>query len=162
MTEKYYLEDFKDFTVITLRLYDKDKPHWHRDWLVDCNKIVDLLNNLHEENQDLATKKEDAEYELLHLKEKYEELLEENEQLKQQIKDCKTYNATLYANSTKSGRMLVNDIKELKEIGDYQADRIQELTEENMNLEDRIKEAYENERTTLGRSVLKQLLEAIQ
>lgn len=49
-------------------------------------EVVDCLNALHEENQDLATKKEDAEYELLHLKEKYEELLEENEQLKEENK----------------------------------------------------------------------------
>ena len=47
-----------------------------------ANVMCELLNELHEENEDLATKKEDAEYELLHLKEKYEELLEENEQLK--------------------------------------------------------------------------------
>ena len=47
-------------------------------WL--CNK----LNELHEENEDAITKKEDAEYELLHLKEKYEELLEENERLKKE------------------------------------------------------------------------------
>ena len=47
--------------------------------------ICDLLNELHEENQDLETKKEDAEYELLYLKEKYEEVIEENEQLKSQL-----------------------------------------------------------------------------
>lgn len=50
----------------------------------EVEELVDCLNVLYEENQDLATKKEDAEYELLHLKEKYEELLEENEQLKQE------------------------------------------------------------------------------
>ncbi len=55
----------------------------------EVEELVDCLNVLYEENQDLATKKEDAEYELLHLKEKYEELLEENEQLKQELYDCK-------------------------------------------------------------------------
>lgn len=50
--------------------------------LISTDEIADKMNELYEENQDLATKKEDAEYELLHLKEKYEELLEENEQLK--------------------------------------------------------------------------------
>lgn len=39
-------------------------------------QLINLLNKLHEENEDLSTKKEDAEYELLHLKEKYEKLLE--------------------------------------------------------------------------------------
>lgn len=38
--------------------------------------LMDLLNHLHEEKEDMATKKEDAEYELFHIK-------EENEQLKQ-------------------------------------------------------------------------------
>jgi predicted nucleic acid-binding Zn-ribbon protein len=46
-------------------------------------EVLDLLNELYV--QDLKTKKEDAEYELLHLKEKYEELLEENKQLKKTI-----------------------------------------------------------------------------
>ena len=49
------------------------------------DEVVNRLNELHEENQDLATKKEDAEYELLYLKEKYEEVIEENDQLKKEI-----------------------------------------------------------------------------
>lgn len=54
MTEKrYYLEDFKDFTVITLRLYDDRNKFNHYDWLTDCNKIVNLLNELAEENEQL-------------------------------------------------------------------------------------------------------------
>lgn len=62
----WYIEDMKTspFAVLT--------PH----------QVSDLLNEFYE---DLTTKKEDAEYELLHLKEKYEELLGENEQLKQQL-----------------------------------------------------------------------------
>jgi len=44
-------------------------------------EMLNHLNELYE--QDLAIKKEDAEYELLHLKEEYEELLEKNEQLKE-------------------------------------------------------------------------------
>lgn len=61
----WYIEDKKtsSFAVLT--------PH----------QASDLLNEFYE---DLTTKKEDAEYELLHLKEKYEELLEENEQLKKE------------------------------------------------------------------------------
>lgn len=51
MTEKrYYLENFKDFTVITLRLYDRKIKHKHYDWLTESHKIVDLLNKLEEEN----------------------------------------------------------------------------------------------------------------
>ena len=39
---------------------------------------------------------------------------------------------------------------------------LNELTETNKKIRDTIKEAYTNERTALGKSVLKQLLEAIQ
>lgn len=48
-------------------------------------EVLNQLNKLYEESEDLITKKEDAEYELLHLKEKYEELLEENERLKKEL-----------------------------------------------------------------------------
>jgi DNA anti-recombination protein RmuC len=37
-----------------------------------------------------------------------------------------------------------------------------ELKEENQHIKNTIKEAYNNERTQLGKSVLKQLMEAIQ
>ena len=40
--------------------------------------------------------------------------------------------------------------------------RIIELRKENEQLKQTIQEAYETERTAIGRSVLKQLLEAIQ
>ena len=39
---------------------------------------------------------------------------------------------------------------------------LNKLDSENRQIKDTIKEAYANERTTLGKSVLKQLLEAIQ
>ena len=51
----------------------------------EAEEMCELLNELHEENEDLATKKEDAEYELLHLKEMYEELLEEKEKYKKEM-----------------------------------------------------------------------------
>ena len=64
---------------------------------------------------------------------------------------------------------LNNENKELKEIlselrtiGDYQAKRINELNKENQRIEQTIKDMIQNERTELGRSVLKQLWEAIQ
>ena len=40
--------------------------------------------------------------------------------------------------------------------------RLNQLTRENNRIKQTIKEAYNNERTALGKSVLKQLLEAIQ
>ena len=42
------------------------------------------------------------------------------------------------------------------------ANRLNDLTDENEHIKHTIKEAYNNERTQLGKSVLKQLLEAIQ
>ena len=45
----------------------------------------------------------------------------------------------------------------------YQAvDELNALHEENTHIKNTIQEAYNNERTTLGKSVLKQLWEAIQ
>ena len=41
-------------------------------------------------------------------------------------------------------------------------DENKELKEENQHIKNTIKEAYNNERTQLGKSVLKQLMEAIQ
>ena len=52
-------------------------------------------------------------------------------------------------------------LNELKEIGDYQAQRIQELNNENTHIKTTIQTMIKNERTQMGQSVLKQLLEAI-
>lgn len=59
-------------------------PNFERRVYAEKEEIKEELND---ENQDLLTKKEDAEYELLYLKEKYEELFEENEQLKLVVKE---------------------------------------------------------------------------
>lgn len=75
MTEKrFYLEDFKDFTVVTLRLYDKETDYWHLDWLTESHKIVGLLNEFAEENEQL--------------KSEIEELENENEILKGKLWNC--------------------------------------------------------------------------
>ena len=42
------------------------------------------------------------------------------------------------------------------------ANKVQDLMEENQQIKHTIKEAYETERTALGQSVLKQLMEAIE
>ena len=79
MTEKRFKEIYPDIIRSNYCFTDNGEP-------IGDKEVCDLLNDLHEENQDLATKKEDAEYELLHLKEKYEELLKENEHIKHTIK----------------------------------------------------------------------------
>ena len=57
---------------------------------------------------------------------------------------------------------LKEGLKELKEIGDYQAQRIQELNNENQHIKNTIQTMKETERTQMGQSVLKQLWEQIQ
>lgn len=88
MTEKrYYLENFKDFTVITLRLYDRKIKHKHYDWLTESHKIVDLLNKLEEENRQLRLELDTHKHPLWSTREAeriVNELKQENEKLKQQ------------------------------------------------------------------------------
>ena len=56
---------------------------------------------------------------------------------------------------------LNNKIKENEDIIDKQSDRIITLANENTKIQNTITEAYQNERTSLGKSVLKQLLNNI-
>ena len=44
----------------------------------------------------------------------------------------------------------------------YIVDLLNDLNDENEHIKNTIKEAYNNERTAIGKSVLKQLMEAIQ
>lgn len=81
MTEKRFVETLST-GIVTDNVTGKE---YLCEMRID-DELLELLNELDKENQDLATKKEDAEYELLHLKEKYEELLEENERLKEEKK----------------------------------------------------------------------------
>ena len=46
--------------------------------------------------------------------------------------------------------------------GDEVVDRLNALHEENQQIKSTIKEAYQSERTMIGKSVLKQLMETIQ
>ena len=100
------------------------------------------------------------------------ELVEENEQLKQ------SQSSTLreFQKGTKKIQQLAKENKELKfqlnllreQANEFHrgarenANRAGQLEKENKYLKNTIKEAYTNERTQLGKSVLKQLIEAIQ
>ena len=90
MTEKrYYLENYKDFTVITLRLYDRKIKYKHYDWLTDSNKIVDLLNKLEGENRQLILELDTHKHPLWSTREAeriVNNLKQENEKLKSEIK----------------------------------------------------------------------------
>ena len=89
MTEKrYYLENYKDFTVVTLRLYDRKIRHWHYDWLTESHKIVDLLNKFANENEQLKQRNENQYNQLTELweiieEENWEKLIAMKKQLKE-------------------------------------------------------------------------------
>ena len=72
------------------------------------------------------------------------------------IIDNTKFNEHIYINKSSK------DMKLLVSVLNAQHERIQELEKENITIKNTIKEAYETERTALGKSVLKQLLEAIQ
>jgi hypothetical protein len=53
-------------------------------------------------------------------------------------------------------------LKENEDIIDKQSDRIITLANENTKIKNTIAEAYQNERTSLGKSVLKQLIKQME
>lgn len=88
--ERMWEEEYYIFDSETISENEFDEKVEYEDYQAFADsltgdEVVELLNELHEENEDLATKKEDAEYELLHLKEMYEELLEEKEKYKKEM-----------------------------------------------------------------------------
>lgn len=72
------------------------------------------------------------------------ELYKKNEQLKSENKELK------------------EGVEELNEICKYYEMRIKEFDSENQHIKNLITEAYANERTQLGRNVLKQLLDQME
>ena len=105
-------------------LIDGDRPYAH--WINDDDKIIDLLNALHEENVKLQARNKYLATKIqrernIHVKEheKWEkEIQKENEQLKKAL-------------------------VELREIGDYQEGRIKELNDENEHLESELEKVVE-------------------
>lgn len=59
-------------------------------------------------------------------------------------------------------RGLQSELQIFKEDATHSNLQINKLADENKHIKQTIKEAYDNERTELGKSVLKQLIEAIQ
>ena len=107
-------------------------------------EVVDLLNNLSEDNEYLEKRFKEEEWHYEHIDEdrdvwkyKCQELEKETEQLKSTIN-------TLTHDNTKMKKVLNTTKKE------------------NEHIKNTIQEAYHNERTKLGQSVLKQLLNNIE
>ena len=100
----------------------------------DYDKIVDLLNDLHYENYNLELHSKSQSKAYHKLLDSFTRLKRKNKELKFQLKECRE-------NKLYSRR---------------------KLEEENTHIKNTITEMYNNERTELGKSTLKQLLEAIQ
>ena len=79
--------------------------------------------------------------------ERLNKLADENEKLKSEIEKLS------YANE---------DLLEEKRIWKQMSDEYTKLSDENEHIKNTIQEAYNNERTQLGKSVLKQLMEQLQ
>ena len=104
-------------------------------------EVVLLLNELHEENIRLKRDFDSCSHNWALMydeaKEKVEELSKENKQLKNKLQTYKTTNSLLKATMDRHRT-------------------------ENQQIRDTINEMYNNERTMMGKSVLKQLMEQIE
>ena len=130
----------KRFYISGIGISDRERKRLYDLKTVDgFISVRDLLNELNDENNELRQELncEKPLFTKKRLHQENQELTEENEQLKLTIN-------TLTCDNTKMKKVL-NITKK-----------------ENEQIKHLIKEAYHNERTKLGQSVLKQLLEAIQ
>ena len=113
----------------------------HTGRLYSDNEVADLLNTVYDENEQLKKQLEDCWFahrtEMAHHRVIEKEQKEKNEQLKEQNADWET---------------AFDNCKHYKEAYGTEIVKIKQT----------IKDMMENERTELGRSVLKQLWEAIQ
>lgn len=129
-------------------------------------EVVDKLNALHEENQSLKFQLDECRNNKLFSRRQLEK---ENEQLKQSYKEfedeCQsTFNAMsrkqndLYRKNFK----LKEENEQLKKAITTTDELLMNQWKENQRIKHTIKEAHYNERTAIGKSVLKQLMETIQ
>ena len=104
---------------------------------MDCKDVVEVLNELSEENEELKYSLSAHMVDLNNYKGKCSALEIENEQLKQLI-----------------NRLTLDNTKQKKVLN--------ATKKENEHIKNTIKEAYHNERTMIGQSVLKQLLDSLE
>jgi DNA anti-recombination protein RmuC len=114
-----------------------EKRFEFRKWLNDDNSSDDSIYDSFE----------DIDYDLF-MDCDLERLVDQMNALHEENQQCKEYNAIIYANSTK------NDREHIKQIN--------QLQKENQRIKQTIREAYETERTQIGKNTLKQLLEALE
>ena len=137
MTEKRFIPIFDGTDKRVVGAKDNGK-------IISFMDMFDLLNDLSEDNEYLEKRFKEEEWHYDHIDEdrdvwkyKCQELEKENEQLKSTIN-------TLTCDNTKMKKVL-NTTKN-----------------ENEQIKQVIKEAYQTERTALGKSVLKQILDNVE
>ena len=136
LTKKtYYVDYFDEVVDLCNSLWEQTKrfEKHNKDLMEENEQLKSEIEKLSYANEDLLSEKRNWQ----RMSEEYCKLSEENEQLKSTIN-------TLTHDNTKMKKVLNTTKKE------------------NEHIKQVIKEAYNNERTQLGQSVLKQLMEAIQ
>ena len=126
------------------------------------NEVVDLLNELSDENEQLKQDKINLHRVMSRDRIRY---LNENEQLKKSAKRQQSSNnecAKLIQEQQKENEQLKSTINTLTHDNTKMKKVLNTTKKENEHIKNTIQEAYNNERTKLGQSVLKQLMEAIQ
>lgn len=146
MTERYIIDDAGTLIDIETRnTYDY------------VNEVCELLN-------ELATKCSQLKNENEELKQDIRELLNDKLLTELQMKcDKKQGHIVVLENKIRRMRGAIHKLEWLASHrnADLQRENTQ-LKSENQQIRDTINEMYNNERTALGRSVLKQLMEAIE
>ena len=132
---------FKHFDWLQWHIFDNGEYLCEVSLDEDAENLCKLLNELHKENIRLKRDFDSCSHNWALMydeaKEKVEELSKENKQLKNKLQTYKTTNSLLKATMDRHRT-------------------------ENQQIRDTINEMYENERTELGKSTLKQLLEQIE
>ena len=147
MTEKRY----KEVDVLDNVIYINEN-------IIGYQQLCDLLNGYDKENEQLrlqlnlcSDQRNEFHRGARENVNRVGKLKKENEQLKQTLRMVEKRADKVYEDN----EQLKNHIQELQ-------NHLKRLENENIQNYTLIKEAYNNERTELGKSVLKQLMEAIQ
>lgn len=152
------LEEWEDVNYCEHSFKFKD------EWLTD-KEVVDLLNELDEKYVDEFALRETLQQELQRSEEENEQLkIRFNEEREKSLKFCRNIDTLTIENEQlkSKNRGLQSELQIFKEDATHSNLQINKLADENEMIRNTINEMYKNERTQLGKSVLKQLIEAIQ
>ena len=151
------LEEWEDVNYCEHSFKFKD------EWLTD-KEVVDLLNELDEKYVDEFALRETLQQELQRSEEENEQLkIRFNEEREKSLKFCRNIDTLTIENEQlkSKNRGLQSELQIFKEDVTHSNLQINKLADENEHIKNTIKEAYKTERTHIGKSVLKQLLNNI-